>query len=107
MTPIEGLHLALGVASVSAAAYYHRRSQRAFNRFLVVWLMLVIAGIIIGEVFIRSGRAHFSSKQSEKAILHLRKSSSFARDFREVGISASSVLHVNHVNLRRDPTPVA
>ena len=53
MTPVEGLHLALGVASLSATVYYHRRGQRAFNRFLVVWLMLVIAGIIIGEVFIR------------------------------------------------------
>jgi uncharacterized membrane protein YfcA len=53
MTPVEAIHLALGVVSLSAAVYYHRRGQRAFHRFLVVWLTLVIAGIIIGEVFIR------------------------------------------------------
>ncbi len=47
------MHLALGVASLSATAYFYRRGQRAFHRFLVVWLMLVITVIIIGEVFIR------------------------------------------------------
>ena len=53
MTPAEAIHLALGAVSLSATVYYHRRGQRAFSRFLVVWLLLVIAGVIIGEVFIR------------------------------------------------------
>ena len=53
MTGVAGLHLALGVASLFAAMYYHRRGRRAFHRFLMVWLALAIAVILIEEVFVR------------------------------------------------------